>query len=79
MPQPGGQGRLAQRLCANLDEVLTGLYLVLLVGLGIWRGAPIFEDIRSSGLALRTLQFVCAALLVCVILFRGRMFGLLRD
>ena len=66
-------------LCARLDEVLTGVYLALLVGLGIWRGAPIFEDIRSSGLAWRALQFMGMGIFMSALFFRARLVGFLRD
>lgn len=48
--------RLQHWLFWRLDEVLTLAYLTVLLGLGLWRGAPLFEDIHSSGLAWRTLQ-----------------------
>ena len=79
MSPPPGRSIFVQGLLTRLDEVLTGAYLVLLVGLGIWRGAPIFEDIRASGLAWRTLQFVGTAMLISVVLFRGRIVNLLGD
>jgi hypothetical protein len=56
--------RLRSWLSWRLDELLTLAYLMLLLGLGLWRDAPLFEDIRSSALAWRTLQIFGMLLIV---------------
>lgn len=71
--------RFVNFLSDHLDEVLTVLFLLMLVGLGVWRGSPIFENIRASSLAWRTVQLLCLALLISFVLTRGKVRALLRD
>lgn len=56
-----------------MDEILTATFLVMLVALARWRGAPIFAPLAQSGLTKRALLGVAA---LAVLLLGAKLLGL---